>query len=138
MTGVSRSLGRYRVAHLATADSHGRPHVIPICYAMAGSTLYTIIDVKPKRRLPAGLRRVRNILANPRAAVVIDSYSEDWAALGYVLLEGAARLLETGSEHATALRLLRAKYRQYRSMPLEDRPVIAIDVARLVRWGRTL
>ena len=103
---------------------------------MAGRTLYSVIDAKPKRRAPAALRRVRNILANPRAAVVVDSYSEDWTALGYALLEGAARLLGDGPEHTTALRLLRAKYPQYRRMALEDRPVIAIDVTRVVRWGR--
>jgi PPOX class probable F420-dependent enzyme len=105
---------------------------------MAGQTLYTIIDTKPKRRPPAALRRVRNILANPRAAIVIDSYTEDWSALGYVLLEGAARFLEGGAEHSTALGLLRAKYHQYRSVPLEDRPVIAIDIRRVVWWGRRL
>ena len=136
MPGVARSLDRYRVAHLATADSRARPHVIPICFAVTGRTLYSVIDAKPKRRPPAALRRVRNILANPRAAVVIDSYSEDWDALGYVLFEGAARLVEDGREHATAVRLLRRKYHQYRNMSLEDRPIIAVDIARVVRWGR--
>ena len=138
MPGVARSLDRYRVAHLATADSRGRPHVVPICFTVTDRTLYSVIDAKPKRRPPMGLRRVSNILANPRAAVVIDSYSEDWHALGYVLMEGAARLLKDGPEHAAALRLLRAKYPQYGRMVLEDHPVIAIDVTRLVPWGRVL
>ena len=128
-------LARRRVAHLATADPAGRPHVVPICYAMARDTLYTVVDRKLKRLAPRRLRRVRNLLQNPQAAVVVDSYSEDWSRLGYVLLEGSARLLEGGPEHATALRLLRRKYPQYRTMALDDRPVIAVAVERVVGWG---
>lgn len=128
-------LTRHRVAHLATADAAGRPHVVPICYALAGNTLYSVIDRKPKRRTPRQLRRVRNILANPRAAIVADVYREEWKTLGYVLVEGAARLIAHGREHAVALRALRAKYPQYRKMRLSDRPVIAVTIERAVRWG---
>ncbi len=133
---IQAFLARHRVAHLATADTGGRPHVVPICYAIAKATLYSVIDVKPKRRPPEQLRRVANILRNPRVAVVIDSYSEDWSSLGFVLLEGSARLIHSGSEHSTALRLLRERYPQYRTMALEDRPVIAVSIARVVRWGK--
>ncbi|MBI3998444.1 MAG: TIGR03668 family PPOX class F420-dependent oxidoreductase [Armatimonadetes bacterium] len=129
-------LRRRRVAHLATADAGGRPHVVPICYALAGDRIYSVIDLKPKRAAPQRLRRVRNVLQNPRVAVVADVYSEDWSRLGFVLLEGQARLIEGGPEHARALRLLRRKYAQYRRMDLHDRPVIAITVRRAVRWGR--
>ncbi len=129
-------LTRHRVAHLATADDAGRPHVVPICYAIDEETLYSVLDDKPKRSPPRQLRRVRNILTNPRVAVVVDSYTEDWTALGYVLVEGTARLIESGTEHSTAVRLLREKYPQYRSMPLEGRPVIAITISRVVSWGR--
>ncbi len=133
---IQKFLARHRVAHLATAGVTGRPHVVPICYVSAATTLYSVIDQKPKRRAPHRLRRVTNIMNNPRVTVVVDSYSEDWTALGYVLLEGTARILHAGSEHATALRLLREKYPQYQTMPLDDRPVIAIEVARVVSWGK--
>ncbi len=132
---IQAFLARHRVAHLATADTGGRPHVVPICYAIVKATLYSVIDVKPKRRPPHQLRRVANILRNPRVAVLIDSYSEE-ASLGFVLLEGRARLIHSGSEHSTALRLLRERYPQYRTMALEDRPVIAVSIARVVRWGK--
>lgn len=133
---VKAVLARHRIAHLATADAGGQPHVVPICFVFAEGMLYSVIDRKPKRARPEHLRRVRNLRENPRVAVVMDTYAEDWSRLGYVLVEGTARLIKAGPEHATALRLLREKYPQYRPMQLDDRPVIAIAILRTVRWGR--
>ena len=129
-------VSRGRVAHLATADATGRPHVVPICYAIEGITLYSVVDRKSKRTAPRRLRRIRNVSQNPWVAVVIDTYVEDWRRLGFVLLEGRARVLEDGAEHGTALRLLRRKYRQYRTMDLDGRPVIVVSIRRAVSWGR--
>jgi len=130
-------LDRQRVAHLATADAAGAPHVVPICFARLDETLYVAIDEKPKRGSPGQLRRVRNILANPRVAIVADIYSEDWSRLAFVLVTGSARLLEGGHEQRRAIAALRARYPQYASMALEERPVIAVDVARTTSWGTT-
>src|SRR6185437_11580644 len=44
-----RFLAACRVAHLATADASGAPHVVPVCFVLAGATLYVTIDAKPKR-----------------------------------------------------------------------------------------
>lgn len=125
---------RHRVAHLATADARGRPHVVPVCYAYDGRHFYVVIDTKPKRVAPSKLKRVRNIGENPRVAIVVDDYREDWGRLAYVLIRGRARVLEKKDECARALRLLRAKYPQYRRMPLEGRPVIQITPERVVKW----
>ncbi len=137
---LSRTLAafvsRQRVGHLATADAAGRPHVVPICFALDRATLYSVLDRKPKRETPKRLRRVRNVTANPRVAVVVDTYAEDWARLGFVLVEGRARVIEGGAEHAKALRLLIEKYPQYRKMELAGRPVIAVAIRRAVGWGR--
>ena len=137
---LSRALAafvsRQRVGHLATADDSGRPHVIPICFALDGATLYSVVDRKPKREVPTRLRRIRNVSENPRVAVVVDTYAEDWTRLGFVLLEGRARVIDAGAKHTIALRLLREKYRQYGTMDLEGRPVIAIAIERAVGWGR--
>jgi PPOX class probable F420-dependent enzyme len=131
-------LRRHRHAHLATADGEGRPHVIPICYAHRGSSIYFAIDQKPKRLPPGRLRRLRNLRANPRAAVVIDDYSENWDRLSYLLIEGRARILWRGSRRREALGLLRSKYPQYRRMPLGRSPVVEIRAERAVSWGRLL
>jgi PPOX class probable F420-dependent enzyme len=128
-------LRRARVGRLATTDQTGSPHVIPICFAFTGRLLYSAIDEKPKRVSPRRLRRVRNIEANPKVALVVDEYDDDWRRLRYVLVQGTARVLERGAEHRRALALLRKKYPQYRRMRLEDRPVIRITPRRLVAWA---
>lgn len=124
-----------RVAHLATADKKGQPHVIPICFAFDGKDLYSPIDEKPKRATPLRLKRVRNIEANPHVAVIVDRYDEDWKKLAYVLVFGRAKLLRTGDRHKKAVRLLRRKYRQYRRMALDGRPVIRVTLSRWRSWG---
>ena len=107
----------------------------PVCYAVAGRRVYVAIDEKPKRSAPLGLKRVRNILENPRVSLVVDRYVDDWSRLGYVLLRGLAEVLEGGEEHRRAVDALRRRYPQYLSMALEERPIIAIQVGGVVGWG---
>ncbi len=127
-------LAQQRVARLATADGKGQPHVVPVCYALAGTTVYVAIDEKPKSGKP--LKRLRNITENPHVAMVADHYDDrDWSRLGWVMLRGEAEILQGGSEHGRALGLLRGRYPQYRAMTLEGRPVIAIRVRRARVWG---
>jgi PPOX class probable F420-dependent enzyme len=127
---------RQRVARLATADAAGNPHVIPCCYAFDGTRFYTPLDEKPKRVDSRQLRRVRNIEARPAVALVIDQYDDDWSHLGYVLVQGQAKLLAPNNdEHAHALVLLRERYVQYRTMALENYPVIAIMPEQITSWG---
>ncbi|GAC1456696.1 MAG: TIGR03668 family PPOX class F420-dependent oxidoreductase [Candidatus Limnocylindrales bacterium] len=131
-------LATARVAHLATVGADGRPHVIPICFAWVPPILYSAIDGKPKRR--TALRRLRNIVDTGRAAVVVDSWNEDWSKLAYVLVEGAATILTDGIERDEALLLLTAKYPQYDDLPLVDNIVIRVTTDRQVTWsgaGRT-
>jgi coenzyme F420-0:L-glutamate ligase/coenzyme F420-1:gamma-L-glutamate ligase len=109
--------------------------VVPICFALVRDTLYVALDEKPKRADPRGLRRVKNLLDNPRVAIVSDVYDEDWSRLGFVLLHANARLVDAGPEHAEAVHALRSRYAQYRAMALEDRPIIAAEIERVTTWG---
>ena len=128
-------LVRQRVARLATAASSGEPHAIPVCYAFDGRRVYIALDEKPKEVPPTRLKRVRNILENPRVALVADRYSEDWDLLAFVMVRGRADLVEPGTEeHGAAVRLLRGKYHQYERMKLET-PVISILPIRVASWG---
>ncbi len=126
---------RHRVAHLATADVGGAPHVIPICYALVGELFYFVIDEKPKRTR-TGLKRLRNIAANPQVALVIDDYDEDWTRLAYLLVQGRAAVVDDRAEYAGALATLRDRYAQYRVMPLafETHPMVCITPARGHLW----
>jgi len=116
-----------RVARLATVDPQGRPHVVPICFALEGEMLYSVVDEKPKRT--RRLQRLRNIEANPRVEVVIDEYDEDWSRLWWLRLRGSARIVD--DPHAVDL--LSEKYPQYRESPPSG-PVIAVSIDERIAW----
>jgi PPOX class probable F420-dependent enzyme len=130
-----RFIDSRRVGHLATADAGGQPHVVPVCFALENDAVYITIDEKPKGGDPRRLKRLRNIAENPAVAFVADGYDEDWRRLGWVMLRGRAEILDKGPEHDRAQDLLRLRYSQYRTMQLDDLPVIAIRVARATSWG---
>jgi PPOX class probable F420-dependent enzyme len=127
-------LARMRVARLATADTAGQPHVVPIVFAVDERRLYTPIDEKPKTVAPGRLKRVRNVMVNPQVAVVVDEYDEDWTKLAWVMVRGRAEPVETGESHATGVRLLREKYPQYEVMSLEHRPLIVVTPSSVLSW----
>jgi len=122
-----------RVARLGTSDGTGQPLVVPISYAWDGRTIYSAVDAKPKRT--RRLRRIRNILENPRVALVVDEYDEEWTRLRWVIVEGRADLLDAGADHARALDLLQIKYPQYRALGLApEAPVIRVVPQRFLAW----
>jgi PPOX class probable F420-dependent enzyme len=120
------------VARLATTDPDGRPHLVPIVFALDGETLYSAVDRKPKRS--RRLRRIENARARPDVTVLVDHYEEDWSRLSWTRLRGRARVLDGGDEYDRALELLAEKYPQYRSEPPEG-PVLAVDVAEVRTWS---
>lgn len=122
------------VGHLATVDSHGMPHVIPVCYVLDGQFLYSALDQKPKRAPVTRLRRVRNIQANPNVALVVDHYEADWSRLWYILVTGQAELLRDDAERSRAIGLLRQKYPQYQDMDIDQNPVIKIIPSKIIPW----
>ena len=136
LTGQARHfLDHHRVARFATADPGGQPHIVPICYAVSGDSVYFTIDEKPKRLTDKPLKRIRNLQQNPHVALVVDRYDEDWTRLGWVMVQGEAALLDHGEEHSKAQRLLKARYPQLDEMQISELPVIAIRIKRVVSWG---
>jgi PPOX class probable F420-dependent enzyme len=130
-----RFLEAGRVARLATADAGGRPHVVPVCYALMADTVCFTIDEKAKRA-GARLKRLANLRANPQAALVVDHYDEDWSRLGWVMVQGPAEILATGPEHDRAQASLRLRYPQLVPMRIEGLPVVALRIAHVASWGR--
>ena len=122
-----------RHALLATADASGAPHLVPIVFALAGETIYNAVDRKPKRTNE--LRRIANARANPRVAVLVEHYSEEWDELWWVRAEGSARVIAAQEvEGAAALELLADRYERYRGEPPPG-PLLAIDVSRWSGWS---
>lgn len=120
-----------RVARLATAGADGRPHVVPVVFAVDGDRVYTVVDAKPKRTIY--LRRLRNVAQNPWVALLVDHYEEDWDALWWVRAEGRGRVLDPAcdEEARRAVQLLHARYSQQQAAGM----VLAIDVDRWSGWS---
>ena len=130
-------LDEARVGRLATASASGRPHVVPVCFALVDDQIYSAVDLKPKRT--RNLRRIRNVRENPQVSPVVDEYHEDWTKLRWVMIEGTARVAD-GTERERALAALVAKYPQYAAMdPTRTAgDVLALTPARVVAWRATV
>ena len=121
------------MARLATADAAGRPHLVPITFAVTGDTVYSAVDAKPKTTM--ALRRLSNVAANPRVALLADHYEDDWSRLWWVRADGAGRVLDPGDPEArAAVALLARRYAAYRDQPPAG-PVLAVDVDRWSSWS---
>jgi len=120
-----------RIARLATADGQGVPHLVPITFALAGDEILSAVDHKPKRS--TALRRLANLAANPRVAVLVDAYDEDWSRLWWARADGTAEVLHDASSLGRVQDLLRQRYPQYAEVPI-DGPVIRIRVEAWSGW----
>jgi PPOX class probable F420-dependent enzyme len=131
---MRRQVAAARVARLATIGADGRPHIVPICFALDEQTLYFAVDAKPKRT--TDLKRVRNIAANPRVSILVDHYEDDWDGLWWVRLDGNARVVTAGAELEQALQLLAERYAQYLAARPSG-PVVAVSIERITGWSAT-
>ena len=120
------------VARLATVTEAGRPHLVPVTFAVDGDRIYVAVDAKPKST--RHLRRLRNIRANPQVAVLADRYDDDWAALWWVRADGRAVILDDPRQMAGPVALLAGRYPQYRELPPAG-PVIEITAERWTGWA---
>jgi PPOX class probable F420-dependent enzyme len=121
------------VARLATVGSTGRPHLVPVTFALLDErTLVTAVDHKPKRT--RALRRLANIAENPQVSVLVDHYEDDWSKLWWVRADGVARVCKAAP--AGAAEALVARYEQYREHP-PGGPFIVVEVQRFSGWRAT-
>jgi PPOX class probable F420-dependent enzyme len=126
-----RRFAAAEVARLATVGAQGHPHLVPIVFALAQETIYSVVDAKPKRTTE--LKRLRNIRANRWASVLADHYDgADWSALWWVRADGAGRVLDPDEPEARrAVELLAERYPQQRP----SGAVLAVDVRRWAHWS---
>ena len=130
-------LERWPVARLATLGPAG-PRLLPVVFACAGASLWSAVDGKPKSG--GELARVRDVRADPRVALLLDEYGDEWEALWWLRVAGHATAVAADptrdAEVAAAVAALRAKYPQYASVPvLRDPPrLLRIEVRRLRSW----
>jgi PPOX class probable F420-dependent enzyme len=127
-----RRLAQARVARLATMFADGRPHVVPITFAVDADLIYTAVDAKPKTT--RDLQRLRNLAASPQTAVLADHYDESWSKLWWVRADGLAAIIGDPAEMAGPVGLLASRYPQYRESPPAG-PVIAIRIQAWTGWS---
>ena len=100
-------------------------------FAVDHEVIYTAVDAKPKTT--QRLRRLANIDGNPRVSLLVDHYAEDWTQLWWVRVDGIAAIHRDGDAMRAGRDLLRVKYDQYQSVPLNG-PVIAVAIRRWSSW----
>ena len=127
---ASELLETERVGRLGLVDEDGAPRVLPVTFAVADGVIWSAIDQKPKRSgEPARLRFLRR---NPRAALAVDQYSDNWEELAWVQVLGGVRILDV-TEATAGLDALTAKYEQYRNQTPPG-PVLALAPERYLWW----
>lgn len=123
-----------RVARLATADAAATPHLVPVTFAVHDNVIVFAIDHKPKTS--TNLKRLRNIAENPRVALLVDEYDEDWNRLWWARADGVARVLHGTEERRQPLEWLLDTYPQYRDN-VPAGPVVWVDVQVWRGWSFT-
>jgi PPOX class probable F420-dependent enzyme len=120
-----------RVARLGLTDDDGAPRVLPVTYALADDAVVSAVDDKPKRRPGAELARVRWLRADPRAALTVDRYDDDWSRLAWVQVLGRVEVRDEPDE--PSLRALAAKYAPYRERAPRG-PLLVLRPERCLCW----
>lgn len=137
LDAVRPLLEQARHGYLSTASAAAEPHLQPVVFQLVRDAVYIAIDEKPKTTLR--LRRLRNLEENPRFALLIDRYDDDWQQLWWLLVRGTGDVLWPSQwdleEAAAVIAALRAKYPQYAAMALAERPLLRLTPERITRWS---
>ncbi len=121
-----------RVGRMATLRPDGTARLVPITFVLLdGLICLAVDDVKPKRS--PRLARLDDVRRDPRAAVLVDSYAEDWTQLWWVRIDGTAEVHEAGESAASARVALAGKYPQYAAHPPTG-PVLALTPTHWTGW----
>jgi PPOX class probable F420-dependent enzyme len=127
---VAKLIAHERVCRVATAGAEGRPHLVPVCHVLAGDKIYFGSGDDG--------RKVKNLRENPQITITVDLYSDDWAQLRGVMVQGTARLIERGPRFKQARARLYAKYPQYAkeaAISPSDSVVVEVTPTHVFTWG---
>jgi nitroimidazol reductase NimA-like FMN-containing flavoprotein (pyridoxamine 5'-phosphate oxidase superfamily) len=118
-------LSKNEVCRLATASRDAEPHVVPVCYIFQGGYFYIATDY--------GTKKYKNVIENPRVALVVDVYNPHKA----VAVEGAVEVLERGEEFRRIREMFYRKFKWARDDPWEEgeSPILKVKPLRKSSWG---
>src|SRR5882672_9176488 len=86
------------VARLATLRADGTPRLVPITFALVDGLICSAVDDVKAKSTPR-LARLADVARDPRVALVVDHYAEDWSQLWWVRVDGTAEVLAGGPRH---------------------------------------
>lgn len=114
----------HELCRLATASRDGRPHVVPVIYAMDADDIIIAIDY--------GTKKLKNLRENKHVAIVVD----DSDSHGGVMVEGTCEILERGKEYLRLLQILFDHFEYYRKNPWKEgeSPIIRVHPAKVASW----
>lgn len=118
-------------AVLATSGPAARIDLVPVTFALAGDTVVSAIDHKPKstRRL----QRLVDIEREPVVTLLADHYDDgDWERLWWVRAHGRAEVVEAPGSMLVAA--LVGRYPQYAGRR-PGGPYVVVAVDRWVGWA---
>ena len=122
------------VARLSTVRPDGGPHVVPMVFALVDDTVYSAVDAKAKRS--RALQRLANVRADPRCALLVDHYEDDWRHLWWVRADGRGEVVDEPSAAHPGIRALVQRFSQYRDDPPSG-PLLVVTVERWSGWAST-
>ena len=127
---LAQLIERERVCRVATLNEDGMPHLVPVCAVVAEGRIY----------FGSGddARKVKNLEKNPRVAVTVDLYSDDWAHIKGVMVQGTATLIARGPRFRKIRGLLYRKYPQYATdaaIEESDSVIVEVTPSAVFSWG---
>ncbi len=131
---LRRRFASSAVARLATVRPDGAPHVVPLVFALVESTVYSAVDAKPKRT--SALQRLANVRVEPRCALLVDHYEDDWSRLWWVRADGTAAVVDQPPAAHPGLAALAERHPQYREQPPAG-PLLVVTVQQWSGWSST-
>lgn len=119
-----------RVIRVATVGPGSMPHAVPVCPLLERGVIYFGTD--------KNTRKIKNLKGNPRIALVLDEYSEDWSYIRGVLVQGRAEVIESAAEFRRIRNLLYEKFQQYKKeaqLDQKDSVIVRVTPEKTVSWG---
>ncbi|PWU17339.1 MAG: hypothetical protein C5B48_16080 [Candidatus Rokuibacteriota bacterium] len=119
-----------RVCRVATVGASGVPHLVPVCHVLVDGKIYFGSGTDARKAL--------NLKANPRLAVTVDLYSDTWATLKGVMVQGTATLIDKGPRFRKIRSLLYKKYPQYpddAALDESDSVIVEVTPTHVFSWG---
>jgi nitroimidazol reductase NimA-like FMN-containing flavoprotein (pyridoxamine 5'-phosphate oxidase superfamily) len=127
---MARLIEWERVCRVATVGKAGVPHVVPVCHVLDDGKIYFATGRSG--------RKILNLRANPRVAVVVDLYSDAWPHLRGAMVQGTVKLIDKGPRFRKIRASLYRKYAQYAAeaaISESDSAIVEVTPTHAFAWG---